>query len=41
MDTKITIALFAITMFLYMQLNSKLDSINLGRDSNAAILSNT
>lgn len=38
MDTKITIALFAIAMFLYMQLNSKLDSINLGIDSNAAIL---
>ncbi|EMZ36587.1 hypothetical protein [Helicobacter bilis] len=38
MDTKITIALFAIAMFLYMQLNSKLDSINLGIDSNTAIL---
>lgn len=38
MDTKITIALFAIAMLLYMQLNSKLDSINLGIDSNAAVL---
>ncbi|MDY5951486.1 MAG: hypothetical protein SPJ16_09890 [Helicobacter sp.] len=38
MDKKITMALFTIAMLLYMQLNSKLDSMILGIDSNAAIL---
>lgn len=38
MHTKIIIAFAALVLFLYIQINSKLDSIILGMDSNASVL---
>lgn len=38
MNAKIIIAFAALALFLYMQINSKLDSIILGIDSNASVL---